>query len=87
MGNLPYRMGNVLTGDFDASIQKKFSDNTIAKKPDCRNCWAKYFCCGGCAANAQNFSGDIAKPYAIACAMQKKRLECAIGLYIKERYA
>lgn len=87
VGNLPYRMGNVLTGDFDASIQKKFSDNTIAKKPDCRNCWAKYFCCGGCAANAQNFSGDIAKPYAIACAMQKKRLECAIGLYIKERYA
>jgi uncharacterized protein len=87
VGNQAFRMGSVLTGEFDAPIQQRFSENTIAKKPDCRACWAKYFCCGGCAANAQNFNGDICKPYAIACEMQKKRLECAIGLYIKERFA
>ncbi|MGI6193498.1 MAG: thioether cross-link-forming SCIFF peptide maturase [Christensenellales bacterium] len=87
VGNQAFKMGSVLTGAFDDSIQKKFSENTIVSKEDCRACWAKYFCCGGCAANAQNFNGDISKPYEIACEMQRKRLECAIGLYIKERFA
>lgn len=87
VGNQAFKMGSVLSGEFDPLIQQRFSDNTIASKPDCRACWAKYFCSGGCAANAQSFNGDIAKPYALACEMQRKRLECAIGLYIKERRA
>lgn len=87
VGNQAFKMGSVLSRAFDPLIQRRFSDNTIASKPDCRSCWAKYFCSGGCAANAQNFNGDIAKPYSLACEMQRKRLECAIGLYIKERQA
>ena len=85
VGNEAFRMGSVLSGEFDLNIQSRFSQNTIASKPECRSCWAKYFCSGGCAANAQNYNSDISKPYKPACIMQRKRLECAIGLYIKER--
>lgn len=35
-------------------------------------------CSGGCAANAYNFHGDIHEAYDVGCALQKKRIECAI---------
>ena len=47
-------------------------------KEKCRDCWARLFCSGGCHANADLFHGDIREPYEIGCAIQKKRLECAI---------
>ena len=46
----------------------------------CASCWAKFYCSGGCAANAQNFSGDIRIPYELGCDMEKKRLECALAI-------
>ena len=80
-----FKMGSVLTGEFDSEIQKRFAGCTIATKPQCAACWAKYYCSGGCAANANNYSGAIEKPYEPACKLERKRLECAIALYIKER--
>ncbi len=47
-------------------------------------CWAKFYCSGGCAANAYQQNGDILKPYEIGCKMQRKRIECAIMIKAKE---
>ena len=71
-------MGNV----FDLSINKERKDNfarsTVYHKPKGQDCWAKFYCSGGWAANAYNFSGSINGTYDIGCEMQKKRIECAI---------
>ena len=47
-------------------------------KDECSKCWAKFYCSGGCHANAFNFNNDILKPYDLGCQMQRKRLECAL---------
>jgi uncharacterized protein len=85
VGREGFRMGSVLDGSFDTSIQQKFAANNVLSKEACRSCWARFFCSGGCAANAQLFSGDIGKPYDLECQMERKRLECAMALYTLER--
>ena len=47
------------------------------------DCWAKFFCSGGCHANNQTFGGDIHKPYELSCEIQKKRIECALMIQAK----
>ena len=71
-------MGNLEEGTFDMEMKKVFAGTHIYNKPKCRECWAKFYCSGGCHANADQFHGDIHKPYEIGCELQKKRLECAI---------
>ncbi len=85
VGRAGYQMGSVLTDEFDRDIQKTFHDSHVLAKEKCRDCFAKYFCSGGCAANAQAFSGDINKPNDMECQMERKRLECAMALYAMER--
>jgi len=87
VGRDGYRMGSVLDGTFDRGIQEKFQKNTVLAKEKCRECWARFFCSGGCAANAEAFHGDISKPYDMECQMERKRLECAMAIYAKERAA
>jgi uncharacterized protein len=84
VGETDFRMGSVLTGEFNREIQHKFADVDVRKKDDCKNCFAKYYCSGGCAANAHHFNGDIAKPYKQACEMSQKRLELSLALYAFE---
>ncbi len=78
VGNDDWKMGNVLDGTFNVDIKKQFAKTTIYNKEKCRDCWARFYCSGGC--NAANFekNGDILKPYPLYCEMEKKRLECAI---------
>lgn len=84
VGNSAYKMGNIADGAVNKEIYDKFCDNNLAKKPECLKCWAKYYCSGGCAANAVNFNGSIKSPYKNACALMKKRLECALAIYCIE---
>ena len=58
----------------------------IYTKEACRKCWAKFYCSGGCAANAYHCHGDINKPYETGCELQRKRVECAIMLKAAEAY-
>jgi len=85
VGKEPFRMGNVLSGEFDASAAAPFADCHIFNKPACRECYAKYFCSGGCAAAAWNANGDILKPHEMSCKIQRARLDTAIGLYIRRK--
>ena len=55
-----------------------FRMNHVFSKPECVDCWAKFFCSGGCHANNEAYAGDIHKPYQITCEIQKKRVECAM---------
>ena len=80
VGREKYRLGDVFNGVDDSARHwtKYFRESHVMNKPKCRDCWAKYFCSGGCHANADLFNGDIRRPYEIGCEIQKKRLECAI---------
>ncbi|GHU73769.1 thioether cross-link-forming SCIFF peptide maturase [Clostridia bacterium] len=80
VGRDGFEMGDALTGAFDGEKQRHFADNHVLAKPRCRECWAKYFCSGGCAANAFAMNGRLDEPYELACAMQRKRLELALAL-------
>lgn len=80
VGNEDFKMGNILDEDFTMpkETQELFGSAHVFEKEDCKDCWNKFYCSGGCHANAYNFNGDIHKPYAVGCEMQKKRTECAI---------
>ncbi len=80
-----YKMGNILKGTFDKTIPEYFIDNILTKKEDCPNCWAKYYCSGGCAANSVNFYGTLSKQHKTSCAMMRKRIECALALHAIEK--
>lgn len=84
VGNEDFKMGDVLTNcDLNKEIANKFKAAHIYNKPECKNCWARFYCSGGCQANNYNFNKDMNVPYHIGCKMQKKRIECAIALKSK----
>jgi len=81
VGHEDFKMGNVHDGmDLNTDIKKTFAGNNVYAKPDCKECWAKFYCSGGCAANNYQMCGDIKLPNKIACELEKKRVECAIWL-------
>jgi len=83
-GEAGFRMGSVLSGEFDRDMQKRFQACNLMTKPECGECWAKYFCAGGCAANAYKYNGDIYKPHKFTCELERKRTECALGILVSE---
>ena len=87
VGREKYRLGNIFDGVSEDKRHwlKYFRESHVLNKPKCRDCWAKFFCSGGCHANADLFNGNIREPYEIGCEIQKKRLECAI--YIQSKLA
>ncbi len=78
VGNPDFLMGNVDEGIKRTDIRDSFKSCNVYAKPKCRECFARFYCSGGCAANSYNFHGDIHNAYDIGCALQKKRIECAI---------
>ncbi|MBN1778481.1 MAG: thioether cross-link-forming SCIFF peptide maturase [Clostridiales bacterium] len=85
VGRENMRMGSVLDDTFDETMQTYFKGNHVLAKEKCRSCWARFYCSGGCAANAHAFNGDIGKPYELECELERKRLECAMAIYVIER--
>ncbi len=78
VGNEKFYMGNVYEGVKNTAIREQFRGCNVYAKEKCKSCFAKFYCSGGCAANSYNFHGDINNAYDIGCALQKKRIECAI---------
>ncbi len=83
VGNEEFLLGNINSGIKNKNLSKDFKNAHIYNKPKCKECWARFYCSGGCQANNFNFNGDIHVPYEIGCKMQKKRIECAIALKAK----
>ncbi len=78
VGQEEFLMGNVEEGILRTDIRDKFKACNVYAKDQCRDCFAKFYCSGGCAANAYNNSGDINGAYELGCELQRKRIECAI---------
>lgn len=83
VGNKDFLLGNIFDKNMDMELSNKFRKAHIYNKPMCKECWARFYCSGGCQANNFNFNGDMHIPYEIGCKMQKKRIECAIALKSK----
>jgi len=80
-------MGNVFDGINRTDIKDCFKQCNVYSKPKCQECFAKYYCSGGCAANSYNFHGNINDAYDIGCELQRKRVECAIMIKAAENDA
>ena len=80
VGKEEYCMGNVFDGSFNMDISSTFANQNIYTRPACRECWARFYCSGGCSASNLLVNNDISKSNEVACEMERKRLECAIAL-------
>lgn len=85
VGDDKWKMGNINEGTFDNEMKKYFAGVNVYTKKECQNCWARFYCSGGCNANNYKYEGDISKSHKISCDLQKKRLECAIMLKAAEK--
>ncbi|HEY8419108.1 MAG TPA: thioether cross-link-forming SCIFF peptide maturase [Clostridia bacterium] len=91
VGNKEFVLGDLNTWDgasllpLNNNIRSLLQNSNIHTKPKCQNCFAKYYCSGGCAANNFNYNGDLNKPLEVMCEIIKKRTECAIAVNILER--
>ena len=84
VGNEKFLLGTVYEGVTNTQVQDEFKLCNVYAKEKCKDCFARFYCSGGCAANAFNFTGDINGAYDIGCELQKKRIECAIMLKVEE---
>lgn len=80
VGNPAYKIGSLSDGSFDMELSHRFSCLNIYTREECRDCWARFYCSGGCSASNLLVNGDIKKPNHVGCEMERKRLECAITL-------
>lgn len=84
VGNKDFKMGNVLEETFNRDIQSEFGQCNVYSKEECKKCWAKFYCSGGCAANSYQFKNTINSVYDVGCELERKRVECAIWMKTQE---
>ena len=82
VGDTPYAMGNVFDGVQRKDLVRSFNQCNCYSHPECRDCWAKLYCSGGCAANALHATGKLTGTVPFACDLFRKRIECAIGIKV-----
>ena len=80
VGDPKYSLGNIWDGVTNAAVQDEFRACNAYSRPDCKDCWARLYCSGGCAANSYHATGSIGGVYEYGCRLFKKRMECAIML-------
>ena len=85
VGEEEFCLGNVDNGIVNTDMRDTFKLCNVYAKEECRNCFAKFYCSGGCAANAYHATGDIRGVYEYGCELFRKRMECAIMLQVAER--
>ena len=84
VGEEQYRLGDVWHGVTNTALREKFRACNAYARPECAECWAKFYCSGGCAANAYHASGSITGIYEPGCELFRKRIECAIMMKAAE---
>ena len=82
VGEEKYKLGDVWNGVTNTDIQNEFAECNVYTREECRKCWARLYCSGGCAANAYHATGSVKGIYATGCELFKKRMECAIMLEV-----
>ncbi len=84
VGESEFRLGTLDTGIEKEDLREVFKKANIYNKEECSDCWARYYCSGGCHANAHYAHNDLMKPYGLGCEMEKKRIECSISILANE---
>ena len=85
VGEGKYKLGDIYTGVTNKAAQCEFAECNVYSRNECRDCWARLYCSGGCAANAYHSTGSVKGIYAKGCELFKKRMECAIMLAIAKQ--
>ena len=84
VGDPKYLLGDIWKGVTNTAVQDEFRHCNAYARPECKDCWAKLYCSGGCAANAYHATGSIRGVYEYGCELFKKRIECAIMIQVAE---
>ena len=78
VGDEKFKLGDVWNGVSNTEVQAEFAACNVYTRPECKDCWAKLYCSGGCAANAYHATGSVSGVYKYGCELFRKRMECAI---------
>ncbi len=85
VGDEKFKLGDIWNGVTNREIQNEFAACNVYAHPECKDCWARLYCSGGCAANAYHSTGSVTGVYEYGCTLFKKRMECALMLAIKDK--
>ena len=85
VGEERFKLGDIYTGVTNTAVQSEFAACNVYAHPECRDCWARLYCSGGCAANAYHATGSVTGVYRYGCELFKKRMECAIMVAVDEQ--
>ena len=84
VGDSKYSLGNIWDGVTNTAVQDEFRSCNAYAREECKDCWARLYCSGGCAANAYHATGSIGGIYRYGCELFKKRIECAVMMQVAE---
>ena len=82
VGDAAYKLGDIYHGITNTVLRDEFKSCNVYSRPECKDCWAKLYCAGGCAANAYHSTGYIHGTYEYGCKIFRKRIECAIMIQV-----
>lgn len=85
VGDEKFKLGDIYNGIVNTKVRDEFKLCNAYARPECKDCWAKLYCSGGCAANSYHATGNILGTYKYGCELLKKRIECAIMIKITEQ--
>ncbi|MBQ3045886.1 MAG: thioether cross-link-forming SCIFF peptide maturase [Clostridia bacterium] len=86
VGEEKFRLGDIWEGVTNTDVQNEFAECNVYSRPECRECWARLYCSGGCAANAYHSTGSVKGVYKYGCELFKKRMECAIMVAVSRAF-
>ncbi len=87
VGEEKFKLGDIWKGVDNTAVQDDFMACNVYAREECRTCWARLYCSGGCAANAYHATGSVRGVYESGCKLFRKRMECAIMAEIDRQFS
>ena len=86
VGEEKFRLGDIWHGVINTAVQSEFAACNVYAHRECRDCWARLYCSGGCAANAYHSTGSVTGVYKYGCELFRKRIECAVMVAVDRAF-
>lgn len=84
VGDEKFLLGDIWNGVKNKNVLEQFENCNVYSHKECKDCFAKLYCSGGCAANAYHSTGSVSGVYEFGCELHRKRIECAVMLKVAE---